>query len=762
MKADTNFTIHYPAPQQDLALCAVETAAKNNLKPFDINKVKSDLNILKCGLKASTIKVKCLRLLSSKRRKSHYSTVGSTSLQSSNVTYYYKDNSKSVHVPSESYLEYILIERIEEVIKDKVGPSVSFTSRKYNKGEKPTLSSFINQELESLRIINILGEGLNKLLFSSEANYDFIEKVIMDRLIEKFLNTKSGKMNIISNHEISSNLEVYLSENLKRLRGDEKLKQRLKQYFDDESLEPKSDEISRYFEMLVAIRRFRRNTYKSLKLEFYLHNCLEEVLINQISSNENNNDIYKKFVKEVEECNKCFQKSMKSKYCSDSDNHTHPEVDASSHKVESNEPHVVLENLKLEIGSIELIKNECELMSTLNLSHSNIEGEYFRFIFSGIKFCPSIIELNISHNSLSSEGCYELGKLLYASTSLKVLDISFCSISDQSLNSLVLGLKCPKLLKLEKLNINNNIITGLVISSKNLAFILSKALQLKSLNISYNDLLDGFSHFLNIIANSNDEEFPVCIEKLIAIKIGLKEKTAVHLANLLVRASKQNYFSKLNSLILSSNYLNFSQFFTILKGNTSLKELILGKCSLNDSMKSSIVSLILNSKIETLNFFSNNFTSKDTFLSIILASAKATDLKSLLKLKQHPLYENDGFSTTLSDKETDSKMLPSSFNVVNNCFLELENPEKHTRKMSEFTPLSPFPEPQPAIEVKLQSLDLSKNPCEELLCTELIVILQKIELKSLDLSGVFKLKDEDKGLELRLRTLIKNRKNIYI
>ena len=145
-----------------------------------------------------------------------------------------------------------------------------------------------------------------------------------------------------------------------------------------------------------------------------------------------------------------------------------------------------------------------------------------------------------------------------------------------------------------------------------LANILSHLKNLKSINLSFNDLKRGISSFLIVLKNLYREK-KTNLETLNLIECQLDDIAFYELGELL-----KCKYCKLKNLYLSNNNIPYNvNFLKKLKKNKSLTQIYFNKSNIGNNNTEDIMRIISNTNIEELYLYKNNINNIDQCLRII-------------------------------------------------------------------------------------------------------------------------------------------------
>ena len=208
-------------------------------------------------------------------------------------------------------------------------------------------------------------------------------------------------------------------------------------------------------------------------------------------------------------------------------------------------------------------------MKTLDISDCSISDEGAESLASALAVNRSLLELNISFNKIGDNGIAHIATVLQKNTTLRTLAISSCSISDEGTESLARALAVNK--SLQELNIGFNEIGDNGIA--HIAIVLKTNTTMRMLDISGCSISDEGAESL-VAANKSLQE----------LNIGFNE--------------------------IGNN--GIAHIATALKTNTTMRTLDISSCSISDEGAESLArALAVNRSLQELNISSDD----DEFMS---------------------------------------------------------------------------------------------------------------------------------------------------
>ena len=269
------------------------------------------------------------------------------------------------------------------------------------------------------------------------------------------------------------------------------------------------------------------------------------------------------------------------------------------------------------------IKNSSQIKKTktpfkFEISQAFLEYDSSFVMASIIKYDKRIKHITFNQNKFGEIGFYELGKNLLFNQNIIILNIGQMNITTSHLNFFNIGLNgyCSAI----ELNYNNNIKINSS-SGKAIAESITKFPNLIRLNLNKCELGTGTKYVLKTIL-----ENPMKIKHLFLSKT-LMDETSIKILNKIVE--KKNCTIK----ILSVSNCNFNnkygrKFLRSICKNTSIEELYMYNCELDDSYFCDIRNLIISGNLNVLSLYKNKFSNFESILKLIhLTSTQKKDYK---------------------------------------------------------------------------------------------------------------------------------------
>ena len=257
-------------------------------------------------------------------------------------------------------------------------------------------------------------------------------------------------------------------------------------------------------------------------------------------------------------------------------------------------------------------KNSLECIPfTYELSGACIEGRFSNIILSPLKIEPRISNIILDKNNLRELGIFELSKLFFMNTFIKLVDLSTSLLRTNYLEYFSYGIGVHDNNTLQVLDLSNNYLKegGEEIMCK----IISHLKGLKTLNLSSNEIRKGLSQFF-VVLRKLYRKRKTKLENLYLNKCILDGESLYELGELL-----KCKFCKLKRLVLNGNSFpyNNNEFLKKLKKNKSLIELYLNKNDIWNGNVDDILRIINITGIKYLYLYKIKITDFNKFLTII-------------------------------------------------------------------------------------------------------------------------------------------------
>ena len=266
-----------------------------------------------------------------------------------------------------------------------------------------------------------------------------------------------------------------------------------------------------------------------------------------------------------------------------------------------------------------------------NLSEAIIEDKYSSIVLSPLRIEPRVSVIKMIKNLIKDEGFSELSKILiFNNKSIKEINFNTCMIHSKDIGFFNCGIFDNY--SVEELKLSYNCLNE--DADEYLANILSHLKNLKSINLSFNDLKRGISSFL-ILLKDLYREGKTKLENLNLIDCELDNIAFYELGELL-----KCKHCKLKRLYLNKNKIPYTvNFLKKLKKNKSLTKIYFNDSNIGNNCTNDIMRIISNTYIEELYLFHNKFINIDHCLRIIYR----TKLITIKEEKNNKIFKNESF-----------------------------------------------------------------------------------------------------------------------
>ena len=247
---------------------------------------------------------------------------------------------------------------------------------------------------------------------------------------------------------------------------------------------------------------------------------------------------------------------------------------------------------------------------TYDLSEGIIEGRFANIVISPIKIEKRISNIVLYKNNIREPGLLELSKALIFNKNIKSLFLNVSLIRSYYLDYILCGLRIFNNNSVEKLDLSFNYLNENC--EESLAKIISHFKNLKSLNLSVNEIKRGMSSFFVVLKKLYRKK-QTKLEILYLNKCLLDDSSYYELGELL-----KCKYCKLKHLFLNNNPIPLNiNFLKKLKKNKSLTEINLSQNKISNKDIDDITKIISNSNIRHLYIYKNLINNFNEFLKII-------------------------------------------------------------------------------------------------------------------------------------------------
>ena len=302
------------------------------------------------------------------------------------------------------------------------------------------------------------------------------------------------------------------------------------------------------------------------------------------------------------------------------------------------------------------LENYATIPFVYDLRGACIEGRYSHSIFFPLMVQDFYNKILVKQNNFREMGMFELGKLFVFNQNLKYLESETCLVKSDYIDYMIYAMGLFNNYSVESFDISYNYLKE--ISDEFIYKILLHFKELKTLNISSNEIKGGLSSFF-IILKKLYRTKKTKLENLIISKCTLDKTSLYELGELL-----KCRYCKLKMIVLNNNILPKNcTLLKKMKQNKTLEEVYLNKMDLDNSYVDDILRLISNTNIRYLYLYKNKLNNFNDFLRIISRS-KIVKNKAENKL----IILNEETSLTNLDLSNNDYLLKNSeqINILQN------------------------------------------------------------------------------------------------
>ena len=288
---------------------------------------------------------------------------------------------------------------------------------------------------------------------------------------------------------------------------------------------------------------------------------------------------------------------------------------------------------------------------TYTLRGAFVEGRFSNTIISPIKLEPKISSVNLGQNNIREWGLFELGKSITMNSNIKSITLKISLLRGYYLDFFVSGLGIYDNYSVEDLNLSMNYLKEE--SAFSLVKLISHFKNLKTLNLSANDLKGGPKHIL-IYLKKQFRLGKSKLENLYLNNCTMDESAFYELGELV-----KSRCCKLKRLSIGgNNKSNTVNFLKQVKYNRNLEELYIFKCGFKNEDIDDILRIISNTNIKHLNLFKNDFKNFGKCLSIVYRTR---------------LIKNNGYFIDRSASLMTLDLSNNAFDLINSDHINLIN-----------------------------------------------------------------------------------------
>ena len=282
-----------------------------------------------------------------------------------------------------------------------------------------------------------------------------------------------------------------------------------------------------------------------------------------------------------------------------------------------------------------------EIPFTYSLKGAFVEGRFSNTIISPIKIEPKICHINFGQNNIREWGLFELGKSISMNKNIKSLILKISLLRSYFLDFFVSGFSIYDNYSIENLNLSMNYIKE--DCGYSLINLLSHIKNLKTLNLSANDLKGGARHIFVFLKNQY-RKGKSKLENLYINNCALDESSFYELGELL-----KSKFCKLKKLSIGANIVpNMVNFLKKIKFNRNLEDINISKCGLKNKDTDDLCKIISNSNIKHLNLFKNELNNFDDCMNIVFRTKLVQKKNEIKKDEINKDYIIDKNSTLMT------------------------------------------------------------------------------------------------------------------
>jgi hypothetical protein len=581
----------------------------------------------------------------------------------------------------------------------------------------------------------------------TEDNYDLFENMVIKIISDKFTFAEYGNY-----------VYLYLYDNLKKLK-DPKTLETLRNKFKDnkdlnfENFEKIKSEMINYYEIRQGVLDlFLKNT--SISYIESSKNIAKHILqINQSNCKENLNISGSiSGVSGISGGSTNFTGISGSTTCKDVNS-----ISKSSQSMLDPQ----LDKFATNFFMLIFITSKLKSLSEFDLAQNQVLNDFSLVCVSALKMNETITKASFTMNKLGDEGCWGLGRVFIYNHKLVDVDLSLNMMTDENLNSFLIGLG-NSTTSLVKLNLSNNY-SLTKNCGKYIAQIIEKSPYLKYLNINKNPIESGFNYISNTLLKLFDEN-KTPLEDLLALQIRL-DSNSLKIFSEVMKHPK----CTIKSLVLSENKFNNQGGSKLLRSigkNKSLNELIVYKCEINNDLGEDLIFMLTNNRsLVSVNLFENKISDPDSFLRLIsFCQGQSSKAGEILKNSKHEEEYDETFKLfPLTGNQTEQDKSFQVAQKMHTTFLNPANLVNLIHEPSERVISSNTNDDQgypSSSNNNLKNFDLSSNKCRFEIEGTFLNIMQNVDVEMLDICKNYE--DEENINQLReneFRDLIYQKQN---
>ena len=294
------------------------------------------------------------------------------------------------------------------------------------------------------------------------------------------------------------------------------------------------------------------------------------------------------------------------------------------------------------------LENYATIPFVYDLRGACIEGRYSHSIFFPLMVQDLYNKILVKQNNFREMGMFELGKLFVFNQNLKYLESETCLVKYDYIDYMIYAMGLFNNYSVESFDISYNYLKE--ISDEFIYKILLHFKELKTLNISSNEIKGGLSSFF-IILKKLYRTKKTKLENLIISKCMLDKTSLYELGELL-----KCRYCKLKMIVLNNDILpKNSNLLKKMKRNKILEEVYLNKMDLDNSFADDILRIISNTNIRYLYLYRNKLNNFNDFLRII---SRTKIVKN--KAEDNIIISNEETSLTNLDLSNNDYLIKNS------------------------------------------------------------------------------------------------------
>ena len=255
-------------------------------------------------------------------------------------------------------------------------------------------------------------------------------------------------------------------------------------------------------------------------------------------------------------------------------------------------------------------KNLATIPFVLDLRGACIEGRFTNAVLSPLMVQDFYSKIFLKQNNFREMGMFELGKICVFNNNIKHIECETCLLKSSYLDFLIYAMGLYDNYSVKEINFSYNYIKEFGVEF--IIKIIIRFKELKTLNISSNDMKSGIGNLFVVLKNLYRTK-KTKIENLILNKCMLDESSFYELGELV----KCKYCG-LKTVVLNNNSFQlYTKFLKKLKKNKNMTEIYLNKTELNNTHVDNIVRIMSNTNTKYLYLYKNKMNNFNDFLRIL-------------------------------------------------------------------------------------------------------------------------------------------------